>query len=206
MKILIEKEDILLLDDILYDVLLIATTGIRNLSLFFKVDKEKSYLFNAYSLWLNKYITGYYNLSFAAPNLYNQEVYNNIYILRIILIYYENNYHELETRYRYKKYKKYLSKGKIKEENDKYCLDVDNILYNTLILSFDYILGLYEVNKEVIISMLNCFYNFNNKDKTFNKYLNIYFNLINKTIKNKKINKIKELLMKFKEVGTLWFI
>ena len=43
MKILIEKEDILLLDDILYDVLLIATTGIRNLSLFFKVDKEKSY-------------------------------------------------------------------------------------------------------------------------------------------------------------------
>ena len=199
MKLFLDNNEIELLDDLSFNIMSLASYGIKYLKDYFVQDCVSYELMVAYALVLNRIITGFYDEKYDVSNLKNAKIFNIFKEIRIELLKSENNYAFYNSIRRIDETKNVNRKVNITNLNDKKILEIDGNYLNILTKVIDLFIKLMSKEQKAFSDFYQLFYEFA-VDDNYKKNLKLLLINLGEYSKKNSLPEYRKLLNKFQGV------
>lgn len=199
MKLFLDNDEIELLDDLSFNIMSLASYGIKYLKDYFVQDCVSYELMVAYALVLNRIITGFYDEKYDVSNLKNAKIFIIFKEIRIELLKSENNYAFYNSIRRIDETKNVNRKVNITNLNDKKILEIDDNYLNILTKVIDLYIKLMSKEQQAFSDFYQLFYEFA-IDDNYKKNLKLLLINLGEYSKKNSLPEYRKLLNKFQGV------
>lgn len=199
MKLFLDNDEIELLDDLSFNIMSLASYGIKYLKDYFVQDCVSYELMVAYALVLNRIITGFYDEKYDVSNLKNAKIFIIFKEIRIELLKSENNYAFYNSIRRIDETKNVNRKVNITNLNDKKILEIDDDYLNILTKVIDLYIKLMSKEQQAFSDFYQLFYEFA-VDDNYKKNLKLLLINLGEYSKKNSLPEYRKLLNKFQGV------